>query len=113
MNTLIALIIDAFLIYKLLIEYELVFQNINYLFFTLLKAPVVTADVGRFFKDFYDVNTYTYQTILLMYSLQELQSGRYICRGASKEHDKLAIHYDVFVPGKCKTVKKLLRIYKT
>lgn len=41
-----------------------------------------------------------------MYSLQELQSGRYICRGASKEHDKLAIHYDVFVPGKCKTVKK-------
>lgn len=72
----------------------------------------MTADVGRFFQDFYDVTTYTYQSIILMYSLREMQSGRYICRGASKEHDKLAIHYDVFVPGKfaCTLVIKLLKI---
>jgi hypothetical protein len=45
------------------------------------------------------VNTYTYQATLFLHQLEELQSGRYVCRGIQQEQERLQVHYDLFVPG--------------
>jgi len=74
------------------------------------QAPAATADVGRHFTDFYDVSTYNYQSILWLYDLEELQSGRYICRGSGQEHAKLQIFYDLFVPGENKNKQVFILI---
>ena len=59
----------------------------------------MTVDVGRSFRNFYDPATYMYHATMIMYNLDEQNTGRYVCRGIEQQHYRVSVYLHLYVPG--------------